>query len=247
MKWTGLRIAPLLLTLGALACEGGTETGNPPFDAKLSYAAYSTRPEAVEIGSASAQFDVAALWLTVSDVRFIVSGTCSDAHPETRSAPGLGTDNRAVGDPKTTRFTMYPGRYCGLDVPFEPAGASLPVSAPAELSGHALMIEGTLASGTVVSILGDAPPVALSAAGSDFAMQESEPNILVAFDVAKWFDGLDFSSAVQDGSTVHVTKEQNAALFGQFQSRVAAGVQLFRDVDGDGRVDPGSVPIATGR
>src|SRR5579871_4215247 len=206
MKWTAMRVAPIGLVLGAVGCEGGTETGNPPFLAKLSYAAYSSRPETVAIDAAGVPFDVSALWVTIGDLRFVVSGTCGTPHPDARSAPGLGTDNRAVAAPKTANFAMYEGNYCEVDVPFEAAPASLPASAPAELAGNALMIEGVLANGTTISILGDAPSIVLAPSAAGFAMHDSEPNVLVAFDVARWFEGIDFSGAMEQGSVVQVTK-----------------------------------------
>ncbi len=234
-------------SLFAVGCEGGTETGNPPFDAKLSYAAYSSRPDVVAVGGGVAPFEVSALWITVGNLSFVMRGTCGAAQRETHSGPGLATDNRATTDPSTERFEMYAGSYCEVDVPFEPAPTALPASAPAELAGHALMIEATLADGTTVSLLDDAPVLVLTPVTGDIAMHAAEPNLLVALDVAKWFDGFDLSGAARDGSVVRITKDENPTLLQRFEARLPTGVALFRDADGDGRIDPGSVPIAIAR
>jgi hypothetical protein len=241
------RTAPLVAAVMLGGCTGGTETGNPPFEAKLSYTAYSSRPEMVGIGEVGSVLTVSAVWLDLGDVGFVIGGTCAAREAESLVAPGLGVGDHAASKPASTRFTLNTGSYCEVDLPFMPVPDALPDDAPRELTDHSIMLQGTLANGTPFSVLSTTTTtVRLGPPAKDFTLHYESPNVLFTFDVAAWLGALDFSSAAVQGGNVTVSADQNPALLEAFEERLGRGVSLYRDEDGDGHVDSGAVPLAQG-
>ena len=239
-------IMPGALALVLAGCTGGTETGNPPFEAKLSYSAYSSMPDAVAVGNASGEIRVSAVWLDLGDVGFAMANAC-DGDP-TLHAPGLGVGNHAGSKPASTSFTIEAGSYCAVDLPFVSETRGLPAEAPRELADHSIMLEGTFANGMRFSILSDTSmTVRLGPVGGDFTLQRAMPNSLIGFDVAKWIAGIDWSTGVVEGGTIAIDRDRNPALLGAFEARVAGGVSLFLDENGNGRVEAGAKAIAQGQ
>ena len=78
------------------------------------------------------------------------------------------------------------------------------------------------------------------APGDPFELSDSDV-LLLAFDVAHWVGELDFAGADRDANGVIEIGDQNPELRDVFRNRVAVGIELYRDGDGDGAVDAQSV------
>ena len=237
-----------LLVLAATplgSCSSGTETGNPSFQAELSYTAFSSAPSQVGLPASDSAVVVENAWLDLAAVGLLNAGSCSAAEAVAVSVPALGIGDHATGKHNVTLFELTAGSYCGIDLPFVHAASSALVGAPDQLAEHSILIEGTLADGTPFQILSSATPtVHLAADAESFAVNESSPHALIAFDLAAWLADLDFASAARVGGSIHVSALDNPALLARFEQNLASGIALYRDDDGDGKLDPLPVRLA---
>lgn len=241
----------LTLALCAVAClpsgcSSGTETGNPSFQAELSYTAYSSQPLQVSVREPGTPAVVDSAWLDLASVALVTAGTCAAATPLTATIPALGVGDHAGGKHNVTLFQLAPGTYCSLDLPFVLADSSaLGGDAPAELVDHSMLIEGTLADGATFSILSSATPtVHLVADTGSFEITKAQSKVLIAFDVAAWLSELDWTHATRQLDAVRISDTENPNLLAQFEAQLALGVALYRDADGDGKLDANPVRLA---
>ena len=235
------RTAVGLLLAGLLVgCAGGTETGNPSFRAELSYTAFSSNPLEIGVRTEGTRAKVDSAWLDLDAVALVSAGTCGSDAPELQSVPALGIGDHASGKHNVTRFELAGGDYCALDLPFVrvPAGSAGAGEEPDELEQHSIMIAGQLADGTRFSILSSATPtVHLSADAGSFEIVPGHAQALITFDVAAWLSNIDWSSAERVGGQIVISETHDQALLAEFEARLASGVALYRDADGDGRLD----------
>lgn len=237
----------LLLAAPFAGCAGGTETGNPSFQAELSYTAYSSRPLEIGVRDAGTRAEVDNAWLDLDAVALVGAGTCGSGAPDLQTVPALGIGDHASGKHNLTRFELAAGSYCALDLPFVRVPKSdVGVSGqPAELAQHSVMIAGKLADGTRFSILSSATPIVhLSADAGSFEISPEQAHTLIAFDVAAWLETLDWPSAERAGGEIMISEASNPALLAPFEAALARGVALYRDEDGDGRLDAAPVRLA---
>ncbi len=231
-------------TLTMCACSSGTETGNPSFEAALGYTAFSSEPAQVGLPASNADQVVSNAWLDLDAVALVVAGSCGASQPIAVSVPALGVGDHAAGKHNVTRFQLTGATYCELDLPFVQATAAN-ADQPVELVDHSLFVRGALADGTPFSILSSATPtVHLSADAGSFSVTEDSPNVLIAFDFAAWLSGLDFASATPENGSIIVSAAQNPSLLARFESNLPLGVALYRDLDGDGKLDLAPVRLA---
>jgi len=242
--------ALLALTLSALAggCIGGTETGNPPFQAELSYTAYSSTPSLIGVREPGSQAVVESAWLDLGAVALLSAGSCAQPESSAFSVPALGIGDHASGQHNGTRFELTADQYCALDLPFELASPSaIQRDVPADLERHSIMLAGKLADGTPFTLLSAATPrVRLSADNDSFAITAKQARTLIAFDVAQWLTDLDWAGATRVDGAIRISADDNLALLAQFESNLARGIALYRDADGDGKVDDVPLRLAHG-
>ena len=235
-----------LLALAALGawlggCTGGTETGNPSFDAKLTYTAYSSRPDIV-VRESGTGVVVDTVWLVLGDVRFERQGACDPEASGNPRAPALGVGNHANDAPASTTFEMNTDEYCGVGVAFERTGAALPAEAPASLAVNTAVIEGVAPGGTPFVLESDVQEIfQLSPpdAGAHFDMSAEMPNTLMKFDVGIWLETIDWSGATESGGKIVISATENTSLHQAFQASLREGISVFRD-------DAGGELLATG-
>ena len=231
-----------------LACAGwsgcaGTETGNPSFEGKLGYDAYSSRPGQVGLRS-SAITRVESAWLVLGEVEFATRETCereaeSDAH-----APGLGAGDHVATQAPPTQFTLGEDRYCEVRLAFERA-SSPPDGAPDELAGHSILIRGSLPDDRRFEVASTyRGEVALRSAAKGFAFDAEQPSVVIGFDVATWLGEVVWPSS---GGDIRVDADNNPAILLGFEARLAGGITLFRDANDDGMLDFDPEELARGR
>lgn len=228
----------LVVGLGWLlvACTGGTETGNPVVAGTLSYSGYSSEPDRIGVGEGGDVATIEQAWFALDRVAISKQG-CDQGRGQDFEVPALGLGDHAAGAHVSTAYEAEAGAFCHVELPFVPV-ADDAESGPAELRGHSLLIVGQLADGTALSILSDAQPsVVLEADADGFVLETGLSDALVAFDFARWLEGIDFAQAERIDDTIVISAESNAALLEQVEANLAAGIVLYRDADADGVLD----------
>jgi len=231
---TGLFLA----AIAAVGCSGcaGTETGNP-FQVELRADAHSSDPAAVAVGDGGAVV-VTEAWLALDSIRLSPSGDCVGS--VSMGSADFGTADHAAEGAVLSVFEVPEGAYCRALVPFVPAAAPLPAGAPPELEGSSVVITGELAaSATPFRLVSRFDRmIAVQAVGDGFLLAPDQPALFLGFDVATWLGALDLAGAEVDGDGVVVIDDgSNADLLSEFEADLAAGIELYRDLDGDGSVD----------
>lgn len=232
-------------------CNSGTETGNPSVTGSLSYTGYSSAPDDYGIGEGGSIATIERAWFGTAEVDFSISSAdgCEGDAPEGFVAPALGVGDHAAGNHNSTPFTAKPGAFCGVELPFVPVSRTAE-GVPAELAGHAILVEGTLADGTPFRIVSDsAPRVQLTAdVNGAFDLGANEADLLLAFDFATWLSRMELIllEPNEDG-VIEITAETNAAALSAFETSVGEGVRLFRDRDADGALDEDPELLAEAR
>jgi hypothetical protein len=233
------------------ACAG-TETGNPSFRGSLGYDAYSSAPDIAVLQSAltggqAAAIEVQSAWLVLGDVRFIDQAACSANMSGARvhDVRGLGAGDHAATQAPPTSFELESGRYCGARLQLLRSDTA-PAGGPDELAGHSMLIRGLLRDGRRFELRSAfRPELFLRASNAGFELDSQQSGVLIGFDVAAWLDELDWSDREVDTNGVVLADEtHNRALLEAFESRVPAGITLFRDADRDGLLDAQPVPLA---
>jgi hypothetical protein len=242
------RVVRLLACLVFLVGCAGTETGNPSFDGTMGYDAYSSALERVALrgepspSSDSAPVRVESAWLVLGNVSFLGADEC-DGKGELGHAKGLGAGDHVGSQAPTTPFELSPAKLCGVRLPLE-TRSDVSGAAPPELAGHSILITGTR-DDLPFRIASAARPDVLLTAAKDVELDAAHSSVLIGFDVAAWLDGIDWSGVtMDDDETLTIDSEHNAAQLTLFDTRIAAGIALFRDANGDGLLDADSEPVA---
>lgn len=233
MKWRALGLG-----LWLIGCAG-TETGNPSFDGTLGYDAYSSQPAQVALRAAQqdAAVVVDAAWLVLGDVRFDGPGACGEATAPHVAVPGLGAGDHAGTQAPASQVEFESGRYCAVHLPLEPPKQP-PAGAPAQLAGHSILITGEQHGEAFRVASALAMPVTLQAAdAAGFELDLAQAGVLLGFDVSVWLADVRWADAPRDDSGTRVIDASSPELLHAFETRVAQGVKLFRDLDGDGLLD----------
>lgn len=237
-----------LCLLAAAACVG-TETGNPSFEGTLSYNAHSSDAARVALLSGDpGAIVVNNAWLVLGDVGFVEGTACDPTTPALEHADGLGIGDHAPSTAASTPLSLEAGRYCGLHLPLVRSPDVAQGNVPTELAGHSVLIVGTLADGRPFSLRSASEAdLFLAASAGAFDLDAQLPDVLIGFDVAAWLGELSWASAVEeaDGSVL-VDATHNESLLQEFETHLASGTSLFRDVDGLGQVRVDSERLAQG-
>jgi len=233
------RLCSIAFALAGVACNSGTETGNPSLTGSLSYTGYSSKPSDYGVREAGDIATIESAWLDLDTVSISPDGPCGIDGGSAFTAAGLGVGDHAAGDHNFTSFAAAAGAFCSVDLPFLRVPASVKLAGlPAEARGQSLLIVGTLAEGTPFSIVSAATPVVqLRADGSGFELSADQSDLLLAFDFAAWLQGLDFDAALRVDGQIEISASSNSELLTTFETNLADGVALYRDRDGDGLVD----------
>jgi hypothetical protein len=181
-------------------------------------------------------------------VGLVGAGDCAEPEPQALSVPALGIGDHAAGQHNATRFALTRSEFCALDLPFVLAPTEqIPSGVPEDLARHSIMLAGSLADGTPFTLLSAATPtIRLIADAGSFEISRREAETLITFDVATWLADLDWASATRIRGAINISAEENAALLSRFESNLARGIALYRDADGDGKLDDVRVRLAHG-
>lgn len=229
-----------------MGCVGGTETGNPSFEAELAYDAYSSDVMRVALRSSGATAEpgvtlVDAAWLVLGDVSLTrdCSAPAADAPVH---ATGIGEGDHAAQGRVVTALAVEAGEYCGAHVPLVRAVQAN--AAPAELSGHSMLIAGKTPDGRSFRVLSRMQGSIDLKGATPFEIGPSNDSVLVGFDLASWLGAIDWDAAQIEGEVIAIDEAHNAELLGAFEAAVATGTGLYRS-DATAPIDSAH-PLARG-
>jgi hypothetical protein len=243
-----MNIRTTLLTIGlpallSLSACTGTETGNP-FTQPLTVDAHSSNPGEVEIAIPAGGVLVTEAWLSIDEVG--ISEECSTAKDET--VGNLGVADHAEDEALRVEFTAKTRSYCEMQVPWVIAADDAPV--PSEVVGTAIFLAGQSAAGTTFVLRSALTGVVVvSAVDESFELSEPLGGLFLGFDLATWLGGIDLDSAVLAAdNSILIDGTSNTNLLTIFESNVAAGLELYRDTNKNGRPDEATdVVLARGQ
>lgn len=216
----------------------GTETGNPTVTAEFALNTHSSAPNLVSLRDGDAPLVVQEVWLSLGAIALREGTNCADATELFSSAP-LGAADHAHPDSALTDFELPAGNYGCMSAALVVAQGTLPEAAPAELAGRSMLIRAVLDGTTPVTVTTDAEiQVPIAALAGSFSLRSDQTSFFLGFDVAKWLAPLDLAEAEfeADGS-VRISSSENKPLYEKFVINVPSGLELYRDVDGDGMLD----------
>ncbi len=237
----------ICLTLAFGGCAG-TETGNPnaPYStAELLLNARSSNHQAVTLRQAGGAVVVEQAWLTLDTLSFREGADCTIPN-ESLSTPKIGLGDHSGPDALRLNMDVKPGSYCQATATFMNGQVEKPLGAPEQVLDHSIVIVGRLEDGTPLTIASNfAAPVQLDATQGAFEWGTDSSALLVEFDLAVWLKAIDLAGAVRDPVLGIVIDElNNQSALTTFEGNVAPGVTLYRDIAGNGDVDPGDIKAA---
>lgn len=229
-----LCVALAALVLSGLACEGGTEVGNPIVS--IGFSAYH-QPSGVGARAAAAgRVEVTAAWIAFRELKLRPAAAC-ESSAEIEIAGPIAVDLFGAIPPPLRDLETAATGYCRLEIKWHKAESL--VGAPPELAGVAVYVAGTRADGkrfVIRSERNDA--LELRARGGSFQITPTLAGLFVGFDLSVWLAGVDLAAATPGSDeVVHVEKGQNDAQLAAFEANVAAASKLFIDSDGNRALD----------
>jgi hypothetical protein len=230
------------LSAYSLAACAGTETGNPSFEGRLAYDAYSSDPSvaalSVEDASEAAPLRVDSTWLVLGDVHFLAEGACDAAQDGAVHATGIGEGDHAESGHVSTALALPEGRYCGVRLPLERARSAVAANVPDALAEHSVLIEGTLADGTPLRLRSARQEPLVLRSEQPFRFSADAAAVVIGFDVATWLRDVDWSAAERaDDGSIAIDVDHNRALFDVFDAALLEGTALFADPGESGAID----------
>jgi len=235
-----------------VACEAGnpkvtetgnpkvTETGNPQVDARLAVTVMTTDSELVSFEDDSGDLVVNSAWMVFGDLRF-VSGEddCEDPAEADVTVDGPLVVDLIDMESVIDSFKLKSGEYCRIRLPMD-RGAQLPPGAPGALDDAAIAIEARRSDGTPVYLTSrSTEDLELKSDDDDpLTVDEDNRHLLVAFDLAVWFDELDLDSAgAEPNGDILIDDDHNQELLDDFEDNIEDAMELFGDDDEDGDLD----------
>jgi hypothetical protein len=235
-----------LLALGFFGCAGGTETGNPAVSTGIALGAYSSDPATVAVSQGAGGAVVQQAWVSFGVFDFRRAGECGGmSEIDNESGPIFTVVDLA--DPDTRMgLDLEAGTYCGLVVPLERITAELPEGAPAELADHSIVVRGERADGVAFTLAyPEQDELELTGVSGDFDLEADGKGLLLLFDVSVWMNGVDLqAAALSTDGTIRIDVQNNPELREAFETNVECALQLYRDLDEDGALDPGEPLLA---
>lgn len=241
--------------LGGCVGQPGTDTGNPSSVGIKFVGTRDTSLQKLSALASSPGADITEARIVLKNLDMDPLSTCLTVGQET---PGpdefnfelLGPfvinllDNTSI--PALDVFQISSGPYCEIDLTFDPIESQdLPkeISPEDPIVGNALLVRGARQDGTnfVVRLKHDDRfrLEASSPTGFEIADSNGVARFFVSFDLTTWLTGVDLDSAtVSADGTIHIDDANNNALLTPIVQNVIHSARLFRDLNGNGILEP---------
>jgi hypothetical protein len=237
----------LLVASALLAACTATETGNPAVPMQLALTAVSST-ETVALAGAARQgtLRVDEVWVVLGDLRFVQSDRCDEGPARQADIEGPLT-LELLSSTQPLEFELEVTAYCRVRIPLERSDEP-GRGVPAELEDHALLVRGVRVDGTPFAVRSRRTREAdLRSRGEPFSVERGREALLLAFDVGRWLDGVDVEgAAVDDDGVVWIDDDRERDRLERFEENVEAAMELFRDLNEDGRLDDDEPSLARG-
>ena len=224
-----------------------TETGNPVAQQSLALSARSSQPDVALLSETDAALRVTSAWLVLGGLEFVQSADC-DRGPSSRSDIDGPVAIELTSQPQPFELALDATRYCRVRVRLE-KGKELS-GAPAELEDHSIVLQGLRADGVAFALRSRRNfDLDLRARGAGFDLATVGDDLILAFDLASWLDGIDLSSALSvAGEVIAVDDDHGRDRLQLFEDNVERALELFRDHNGDKQLDEDDLrePLAGG-
>ncbi|MEM9191493.1 MAG: hypothetical protein AAGF12_20135 [Myxococcota bacterium] len=221
----------------------GTETGNP--SATVAVNTRTSDPQVASLRVSEGGPVVDQAWVTMETIGLLENANCRE--PNLTNREPLGTGDHAGPEPAFVVFDAAPAEYCQLRIALAPTG-TLPDGAPEELRGRAVVVRGRLADGTPFVVSSELSGEIVIAGATPFAVNEDRAAMIMAMDVARWFEDVDLSTATPNpDGTVMINDTENTALRDAFDAAAPLGFELYLDADGDAVLDPSPELLGRGQ
>lgn len=244
------------LGLGRCANQTGTDTGNP-ISLKLEFVGIPVPPAP----ASNPPPTLCEARIVVKEIDLDPLATCNIPEPSAEPftpEPEPGPDllgpfvidllqNTAL--PGIEAVTVPAGDYCEIDLTFDALSAEeLPPGLSPEdpIVGNALLIQGNRADGKAFTVL--------LKRDDRFKLEASAPQgipifgdggvatFFVSFDLQVWFAGVDLAQAeVGPDGGILIDGTRNSALHALIVENVIRSARLYRDLDGDGILNPDEI------
>jgi len=212
----------------------------------VSVAGFSSDTAAVTLGATGiSELQIEEAWVTFKNLRFPDAESCqkSSAAPHVRG-PVVAelVSGKVTGLPE--QVSMHAGQYCGVELTLRRSTGKVGAP-PGALRGHSILVRAHRADGTRVILQSRLDRALWLAAVDDagFPIRADGAHLVLAADVAAWFDGLDVSTAdttMEDGrEVVHIDEHRNRELLDAFETHVPEALALYEDRDRNGALDEG--------
>ena len=223
--------------LAVLVACAPTETGNP---ATLSLSAHTSDPSVAELGSGTG-LRIEQAWVGLGDVRFARAAECDDVDIEAQIAGPVVSD--LADQPVELLFDGDEASYCEVRVAFRRVADV--TARPADLLDHSIYIAG-MTRNDVPFVLRSRmdPELEVESEGAPFGVLMP---LVLSFDVARWFAGMDVDGGELVGGAIRIDEANNEELLDLFEDNVEDTLELYEDLDGDGRRDDDEPRIARSR
>ena len=222
-----------LVALAVSAC-GGSEDGMPIDSTILTIAlsATSTDASAVAVRSDEAALDVEEVGLSLRELEIV------PCDPDAGSVAVQDYPVELTVEPSAqANFESSVSEYCDMLVEIEES----PVDGPQELVGLAVLVRGVRSD--------DVPFEVRSTLSHSVALRAPESfgaYLVLGFDLATWFDGVDVDGASVTDGVALIDDQTNPSALAAFDANTPSAVALYVDADRDGVLDADELePIAT--
>ncbi len=220
------------------ACTG-TDIGNAPeLDVTLynETLASSVAP-ATSFGAGSTVVSLG--WVSLSNIRFRSAANC-EGDSEFELAGPFAVDLFDPGSlSRQADFQIPFTDYCRVEIKWDAHDGPLPMGAPAELAGAAILLKGSRSDGIPFLVQSQEDgDLLFNASNGAFSVSESTNTLIVGFDGLRLFSGIDLNTAVVDpDDVIRISPTSNENLLSIFEQNLDTAGDLFDDDDGDGALD----------
>jgi hypothetical protein len=228
-----------------------TETGNPVSEQHLALMARSSADD-ITVGAATTtpHTRVKQAWVVLGDMRFVQAAHCEDKPSATADVDGPITVE-LVWKPKSIDFAVEDTDYCRVRFPLREAKAPLG-DAPAELEAHSILITGERVDKTPFNVRSKLTTEADVRSPTDkpFPLSKATSDLILAFDLGRWLEGIDFDSLKPgaDGA-IWIDEDHETDQLAIFEKNVNVSLGLYRDQNADGTLSASEAktPLASGK
>jgi len=233
-----------IVIAGAHGCDS-THIGNPPEQPDINPLATASiivtalaaeSGQGLHVPTREAGIDTA--WVVLSDIQLTPADDCTDEAQIDIEGPIVVDLLSGTTLPSVPMLSRPAGVYCRMKFKLQrKPNATLPVGSPPELETLSVWVEGHRSDGVPFVLEEDKPNnIVLDSDEGRLELLEGEQQLVLAFDLDAWL-APELLDAIPDDGPIHINATEQRELYLGFQKQLRLSPSLFRDGNGDGRLD----------